>query len=88
MRRSEWIAYDSYDARRADAKGQPYAGIRLPYDELDGCGRCSTAPTSSSTTPSARRRCQAILGEDVDDAGHVAAAPWPHAEAAVEGQAR
>lgn len=29
----EWIAYDSYDSRGL-VKGQPYAGIRLPYDEV------------------------------------------------------
>ena len=28
----EWIAYDAYDARGLQ-KDQPYAGIRLPYDE-------------------------------------------------------
>ena len=29
----EWIAYDSYDSHGL-AKGQPYAGIRLPYAEV------------------------------------------------------
>jgi tetratricopeptide (TPR) repeat protein len=29
----EWIAYDSYDSHGL-VKGQPYAGIRLPYDEI------------------------------------------------------
>ena len=29
----EWIAYDSYDSHGL-VKGQPYAGIRLPYDEV------------------------------------------------------
>lgn len=31
---SQWVAYDSYDARDL-VKGQPYTGIRLPYDETD-----------------------------------------------------
>jgi len=30
---SEWIAYDSYDGRGLK-KGDPYRGIRLPYDEV------------------------------------------------------
>ena len=30
----QWIAYDSFDSRDL-VKGQPYAGIRLPYEETD-----------------------------------------------------
>ena len=30
----QWIAYDSFDARDL-VKGEPYAGIRLPYEETD-----------------------------------------------------
>jgi len=30
----QWIAYDSFDARDL-VKGQPYSGIRLPYEETD-----------------------------------------------------
>ena len=30
----QWIAYDSFDARDL-VKGEPYTGIRLPYEETD-----------------------------------------------------
>ena len=63
----EWIAYDSYDARGLK-QDQPYAGIRLPYDEV-----ASTWPVFNraylliydETRAAAVER---IAGDDLNDA--------------------
>jgi hypothetical protein len=62
----QWIAYDSYDAS-GTVKGQPYAGIRLPYaglDELWGVfNRQYVVIYDDARAPAAER----IVGDDLDD---------------------
>jgi tetratricopeptide (TPR) repeat protein len=63
----QWIAYDSYDATGM-VKGQPYAGIRLPYDGLDELwavfNRQYVVIYDDARAPAAER----IVGDDLDDA--------------------
>jgi tetratricopeptide (TPR) repeat protein len=62
-----WIAYDSYDARDL-VKGQPYAGIRLPYEEVERLwavfNRLYLVIYDTSHAPA----ILPILNEDVDEA--------------------
>ena len=61
----QWIAYDSFDARDL-VKGQPYAGIRLPYAETDRLwsvfNRQYLVVNDAARTAAVER----LLGEDRD----------------------
>ncbi len=69
----EWIVYDSYDGHGLK-KGETYAGIRLPYDEVarlwEAFNRVYLVLYDASRAPAV----QAILGPDADDATMWAAA--------------
>ena len=78
----EWIAYDSYDSHGL-VKGQPYAGIRLPYDEV-----ARDWPVFNRTylliydEPRAAAMAK-IVGDDLDDT-----AMWARAAADAEAAVR
>jgi tetratricopeptide (TPR) repeat protein len=63
----EWIAYDSYDSRGVDLS-QPYAGIRVPYDELDRLWSVFNRTYVLIYTDEFAPAIEGILGEDMDDA--------------------
>jgi tetratricopeptide (TPR) repeat protein len=63
----EWIAYDSYDSRGVDPN-QPYAGIRVPYDELDRLWSVFNRTYVLIYTDQLTPVMKGILGEDMDDA--------------------
>jgi tetratricopeptide (TPR) repeat protein len=63
----EWIAYDSYDSRGVDPN-QPYAGIRVPYDELDRLWSVFNRTYVLIYTDELAPAMKSILGEDMDDA--------------------
>ena len=63
----EWIAYDSYDSRGVDPS-QPYAGIRVPYDELDRLWSVFNRTYVLIYTDEFALAIKGILGEDMDDA--------------------
>jgi tetratricopeptide (TPR) repeat protein len=63
----EWIAYDSYDSRGVDPN-QPYAGIRVPYDELDRLWSVFNRTYILIYTDELTPAMKGILGEDMDDA--------------------
>lgn len=69
----EWIVYDSYDGHGLK-KGQAYAGIRLPYDEVarlwEAFNRTYVVLFDAQRAPAV----QAVLGPDADDAAMWAAA--------------
>ena len=69
----EWIVYDSYDGHGLK-KGEPYAGIRLPYDEVarlwEAFNRTYVVLFDAARAPAV----QAILGPDADDDAMWAAA--------------
>ncbi len=62
----EWIAYDSYDARGVDPN-KPYAGIRLPYDELPSLWHVYDNTYIVVYGDQAAPAIAAILGEDMTD---------------------
>ncbi|MDH4136817.1 MAG: C39 family peptidase [Anaerolineae bacterium] len=64
---NEWIAYDSYDSRGVDPS-QPYAGIRVPYDELDQLWSVFNRTYVLIYTDEFAPVIEGILGEDMDDA--------------------
>jgi tetratricopeptide (TPR) repeat protein len=61
-----WIAYDSYDATGIDPK-KPYAGIRIPYDELDPLWTVFNRPYVVAYTEALAPQVKSILGDDLDD---------------------
>lgn len=61
----EWIAYDSYDSRGVDPS-QPYAGIRVPYDELDRLWSVFNRTYVLIYTDEFAPAVESILGEDMD----------------------
>jgi tetratricopeptide (TPR) repeat protein len=62
----EWIVYDSYDAENVPT-GQPYIGIRIPYDKMDALWRVfNRAYTIVYDMPRAAL-VQSILGDDWDE---------------------
>jgi tetratricopeptide (TPR) repeat protein len=63
----EWIAYDSYDSRGVDPD-QPYAGIRLPYDELDRLWSVFNRTYVLIYTDEFAPAVEDILGRHLDDA--------------------
>ena len=63
----EWIAYDSYDSRGLDPN-QPYAGIRVPYDELDRLWSVFNRTYVLIYTDEFAPAIEGILGEELDDA--------------------
>jgi tetratricopeptide (TPR) repeat protein len=63
----EWIAYDSYDSRGVDPD-QPYAGIRLPYDELDRLWSVFNRTYVLIYTDEFAPAVEGILGPDLDEA--------------------
>jgi tetratricopeptide (TPR) repeat protein len=63
----EWIAYDSYDSRGVDPS-QPYAGIRVSYDELDRLWSVFNRTYVLIYTDEFAPAIEGILGEDMDDA--------------------
>lgn len=77
----EWIAYDSYDSRGI-VKGQPYAGIRLPYAETEALWAVFNRAYVVVYDAPRAAAVEAILGDDLEDEvmwrGSLA-----HAEAAV-----
>jgi tetratricopeptide (TPR) repeat protein len=63
----EWIAYDSYDSRGIDPD-QPYAGIRVPYDELDRLWSVFNRTYVLIYTDEFAPAVEGILGRELDDA--------------------
>jgi tetratricopeptide (TPR) repeat protein len=63
----EWIAYDSYDSRGVDPD-QPYAGIRVPYDELDRLWSVFNRTYVLIYTDEFAPAVEGILGPELDDA--------------------
>ena len=63
----EWIAYDSYDSRGVDPN-QPYAGIRVPYDELDRLWSVFNRTYVLIYTDEFAPAVEGILGPELDDA--------------------
>ena len=63
----EWIAYDSYDSRGVDLS-QPYAGIRLPYDEMDRLWAVFNRTYVLIYTDEFAPAVEGISGQDMDDA--------------------
>lgn len=63
----EWIAYDSYDSHGV-IKGQPYAGIRLPYDGLDPLWAVFNRTYLVIVDDARAPEVTALLGADRDDA--------------------
>jgi tetratricopeptide (TPR) repeat protein len=77
-----WIAYDSYDARDL-VKGQPYTGIRLPYEETERLWAVFNRQYLVIYDAAATRGVLPILNEDVDEATMWARA-LAHAQAELE----
>ena len=61
-----WIAYDSYDATGVDPK-KPYAGIRIPYEQLDPLWTVFNRPYVVVHTDALAAQIETIIGEDSDD---------------------
>lgn len=76
-----WIAYDSYDATGL-VKGQPYAGIRLPYAGLDALWAVFNRAYLVIYDPPREAAVRRILGDAWDEA-----AMWRQAQAAAEAAA-
>lgn len=62
----EWIAYDSYDSRGV-IKGQPYAGIRLPYAETEPLWAVFNRAYVVVYDAPRAAAVEAILGADLED---------------------
>jgi tetratricopeptide (TPR) repeat protein len=69
----EWIAYDSYDGRGLD-KSQPYAGIRLPYDEVARLWEAFNRTYVVLYDETRAAAVEGILATDLEDATMLAAA--------------
>jgi tetratricopeptide (TPR) repeat protein len=76
----EWIAYDSYDSHGL-TKGQPYAGIRLPYDEVARDWAVFNRAYLLIYDEARAAAVERVVGADLDDA-----AMWPRALAAAEAE--
>ena len=74
----EWIAYDSYDSHGL-TKGQPYAGIRLPYAEVTRDWPVFNWAYLLIYDEARAADVTGIVGADLDDA-----AMWARAVAAAE----
>jgi tetratricopeptide (TPR) repeat protein len=74
----EWIAYDSYDSHGL-VKGQPYAGVRLPYDEVARDWPVFNRTYLLIYDEARAASVEQVVGGDLDDA-----AMWPRALAAAE----
>jgi hypothetical protein len=61
-----WIAYDSYDATGVD-RNKPYAGIRIPYSELDALWMVFNRQYLVIYTPALAAEVNRILGDDLQD---------------------
>jgi tetratricopeptide (TPR) repeat protein len=79
-----WIAYDSYDTRDL-VKGQPYAGIRLPYEETERLWAVFNRQYLVIYDAEHAPAILPILNEDVDEATMWTRA-LAHAQAAVQAQ--
>jgi tetratricopeptide (TPR) repeat protein len=62
----EWIAYDSYDSHGIK-KDQPYAGIRMPYDQLEALWRVFNRTYIPVYDEARAAAVEAIIGPDLDD---------------------
>lgn len=62
-----WIAYDAYDATGL-VKGQPYAGIRLPYAGLDDLWAVFNRTYLVIYDPAHEAAVRQILGDEWDEA--------------------
>ena len=78
----EWIAYDSYDSHGL-TKGQPYAGIRLPYAEVTRDWPVFNRAYLLIYDEARAADVTGIVGADLDDA-----AMWARAVAAAEAGGR
>ncbi len=74
----EWIAYDSYDSHGL-TKGQPYAGIRLPYDEVAGDWAVFNRTYLLIYDEARAAAIEQVVGADLDDV-----TMWSRALAAAE----
>ena len=61
-----WIAYDSYDATGVD-RNKPYAGIHIPYRELDALWMVFNRQYVVIYTPALAAEVNRILGDDLQD---------------------
>jgi hypothetical protein len=61
-----WIAYDSYDAAGVDPK-KAYAGIRIPYAQLDPLWAVFNRPYVVVYTDAMADQVRAIVGDDLKD---------------------
>jgi tetratricopeptide (TPR) repeat protein len=78
----EWIAYDAYDARGIQ-KDQPYAGIRLPYDEVARLWPVFNRSYLLIFDEARAAAVERVMGDDLNDAPMWSRA-LTAAEAAVE----
>ena len=76
----EWIAYDSYDSHGL-VKGQPYAGIRLPYAEVARDWPVFNRTYLLIYDEARAAAVEQVVGGDLDDA-----AMWARALAAAEAE--
>ena len=76
----EWIAYDSYDSHGL-VKGQPYAGVRLPYDEVARDWPVFNRTYLLIYDEARAAPVEQVVGGDLDDA-----AMWARALAAAEAE--
>jgi tetratricopeptide (TPR) repeat protein len=74
----EWIAYDSYDSHGL-VKGQPYAGIRLPYDAVTRDWPVFNRTYLLVYDETRAAAVEQVVGEEMDDA-----VMWPRALTAAE----
>jgi tetratricopeptide (TPR) repeat protein len=80
----QWVAYDSFDTRDL-VKGQPYAGIRLPYDETERLWSVFNRQYLVIYDAARTTAVEQVLGEDRDSvAAHARA--LAQAQAAVQSQ--
>jgi tetratricopeptide (TPR) repeat protein len=64
--RREWTVYDAYVSTGVQAN-QPYAGIRMPYDELDNLWSVFNRTYIIVYTPAQTAAVLSILGPDAND---------------------
>jgi hypothetical protein len=78
----EWVVYDSYDSHGIK-KDQPYAGIRLSYDEVDRLWAVFNRAYIVTYDDARAAAVEAIIGGDLDDT-----AMWQRSLAAAESAAQ
>jgi tetratricopeptide (TPR) repeat protein len=76
----EWIAYDSYDSHGL-VKGQPYAGIRLPYTEVARDWPVFNRTYLLIYDEARAAAVEQVVGDDLDEG-----TMWPRALAAAEAE--